>query len=833
MKKPSRIILFLLIGLTVAISATSFIAALSWLNKPFPGFMVYAFPYVGSYSLKEWSGRQAGIKFMDRIVAVDGRPVFSGKDIYRHLEGRQPGDSVRYKVESKGKSRDVEIPITLFSLKDLLLTFGTIFPCGLALFIISFTVLVLKPNMASSWVFSALGLSMAGYLVSGLDSMTSHLLVPLHFLLGSIYPFANFHLALVFPNRKPVLARFPRLEYLIYVPSFFLAVAWLLYIHTYSQLLQEQGLLSSLLTYPVLGSITRIFLFVSVLGSVTLILRSYFKAATVEARQRAKIILLGMLVGFLPPVIVMLGSHLLKMDPAWNFLPFLVIFFPASIAYAIIRHNLFDADVIIRRTVGYFGVTVVIVGVYVLVSLGLNLFLGAHGLTQSQAFPILFTLGVILIFNPVRNRFQNIVDRLFFRKEYDYGAIVDKAGRAISSLLDLNEILKGLTRIFVEDLFVSTSSIMLLNKLKTEYTVHSAEGEKQTEVEGKLFLRDGPLITLVEKNKKEITKFDLLEDPKYRGVSETCLLDFATVQASLIVPLVFQDQVIGLMTFGDKKSGKVFSRQDLDLLKALANQGAVAIENALLFQENLEKQRMEEELSIARALQMSMLPTSCPTLEGFQIAALSTPAKEVGGDFFDFFLMDEETVGLIIGDVTGKSVSGALVMSASRSVFRMLSEEHLPVGDIMVRANKRIKKDIKTGMFVALLYALIDSRNNNLHFCSAGQTQPVKYSSIRQEAVLLDTLGDKFPLGILAEADYQETTINLEKGDRVIFYTDGIVEAMNPNKELFGFDRLLDLIKEFGALQAEGLLSKIISQVDAFCAGAPPNDDLTVIVVSC
>jgi sigma-B regulation protein RsbU (phosphoserine phosphatase) len=162
----------------------------------------------------------------------------------------------------------------------------------------------------------------------------------------------------------------------------------------------------------------------------------------------------------------------------------------------------------------------------------------------------------------------------------------------------------------------------------------------------------------------------------------------------------------------------------------------------------------------------------------------------------------------------------------------MLSEEQLTVGEIMIRANKRIKKDIKTGMFVALLYAVLDGRSKILSFCSAGQTQPICFSSRTGEARLMDTAGDHFPLGILDEADYQETQVRLEPGDRVVFYTDGIVEAMNDQKEILGFERLLELIKGTKSENADSLMKEILERVNKFAGGASQSDDLTVIVVS-
>jgi len=447
-------------------------------------------------------------------------------------------------------------------------------------------------------------------------------------------------------------------------------------------------------------------------------------------------------------------------------------------------------------------------------------------------FPILFTLGVLLVFNPLRDRIQAIVDRVFFRKEYNYGEVIDKIGGAITSLMDLGQILKSLTGAFTDDMFINTTSVMLLSPDGATYQVYLASGENQQDIEELVINRDEPIVGIIEKEKKELTKYDVLEDPKFRAVSESCAANFDALHASLMVPLVFQEKVIGLLNLGEKKSGKFYNREDIDLLHTVSNQGAVAIENARLFQENLEKQRMEEELAIARDLQTSMLPAACPNIDGFEIAALSIPAMEVGGDFYDFVEMSDAKLGFVIGDVTGKSVSGALVMSASRSIFRMLSEEQLTVGEIMTRANLRTKKDIKSGMFVALIYAVLNSKDRSLSLCSAGQTQPVHLSAKTGKARLVETEGDTFPLGILEDVDYQETRMELEPGDRVILYTDGIVEAMNARKEMFGFERLLEVVRGAKSLTADSLLKAIIDQVDDFAGDAAQHDDLTAIVLS-
>ena len=264
----------------------------------------------------------------------------------------------------------------------------------------------------------------------------------------------------------------------------------------------------------------------------------------------------------------------------------------------------------------------------------------------------------------------------------------------------------------------------------------------------------------------------------------------------------------------------------------LAVIGAAAIEHSRLFKEALVKLRMEEDLSMARDVQMSMLPATCPVIEGYQIAASSTPAREVGGDFYDFIVMGKDKTGIVIGDVTGKSVSGALVMSASRTVFRILTEEQMAVAESMVRANRRLKQDIKSDMFVALLFAELNSAKRTLTLCNAGQTQPIYFSAKTGETKLVETEGDTFPLGILENANYQETEIRLAPGDRLLFYTDGIVESMNEKEEIFGFKRLLDVVREIKSKDADSLLEEILAKVNAFIGNASPHDDLTAIVVS-
>jgi adenylate cyclase len=505
--------------------------------------------------------------------------VVQGQDVVSKVEKKKPGTLVHYVIKSKGTTREVTLPVTLFGIRDFFMTFFINLLGGLVVFCLGCIVYVLKPRVSTSWVFFLFSFFLGLYMITSFEILSTYFFIHLHYFAVCFMGITALHLGLIFPDRKPFLSRFPQIEYLIYALPLVLAIAYQIYFFTFPENMNSNV---GLVSYRFLGTIARLITFSSAIGLVILMIHSLYRASSVTARQRARMILFGVTIAFLPSTGIMMGFYLFKVTFPWNFLVIFVIFFPASIAYSIVRHNLFDSDAIIKRTVGYVIVTAVVVGAYVLVSIVFNVLLGQYQVSQSKVFPIVFTLIIILIFNPLRNRIQSLVDRVFFRKEYEYGEIIDKISNAITSLLGLGQILKQMVRTFMEDMFINTSSVMLLNPATAEYQVYLADGEKKGEIEKVIFKKDQPLMHIIEKEKKELTKYDVLEDPKYREVSRACAKDFETLNASLIVPLVFQDKVIGSLNLGEKKSGKAYSREDIDLLRTLANQGAVAIQNAKL-----------------------------------------------------------------------------------------------------------------------------------------------------------------------------------------------------------------------------------------------------------
>ena len=816
------------------------------------------------------AGEEAGLRLGDTIKAINGKAYTTFDELFFKIRYDKPGSINTYTVLRDGKTVEINITTGRLGFMAVLWRSVPFYVVGFVYLMIGALVFLMKPRARESWLFLAMtwfiGITIS--YSSPSDLMHPQWLYDFRRISEVFIPASLIHLALKFPKKRTFILKRPWL----------LGVPYLLSLILFALIKITSTAYWS--TPPILELIHLIYVMLAVLVFLVLIVWNFLRDASILIRLQSQAIFVGIILGFFLPMLEQIVHSLwhirLFPDPTLGFTVFLIIF-PLSIGYTIVKHDLFDIDTIIKRTYGYVLTTGSIAGIYALFVFLSNLAFGRFAVSQSPIFPLLFILAVVFFFNPVRNRIQRFIDRVFYRLEYDYQETVQKISETMRSLLNLDQITKAVMDTALGTMFIDFGCVMLLNQEKQAYECRIMGGEREEkrvrdkkesklhtekqeeareavkveisekveeiarqkgEIEKDLRLSklklpaDEILIQKIAERKKEVTIYDVEADPFFEAEKDSCKRTFDQMEATLIVPLIYEDRLTGLLSLGNKKSGKFYRREDINLLKTLANQGAVAIENAMMVDEVIEKERMEEELAIARDLQISMLPAACPEIEGFTIAATSVPAREVGGDFFDFIEMEEDKVGLVIGDVTGKSVSGALVMSASRSVFRMLSEVGLTVGEIMIRANQRTKKDIKSGMFVALLYAVIDVKDRTLSLSNAGQTQPIHISGKTGEASLVETKGDTFPLGILENADYQETRFQLASNDKIIFYTDGIVEAMNEKKEMFGFERLLKVVQGTRSLSADSLLKKIIDCVNGFAGDVAQHDDLTIIVVS-
>ncbi len=242
-----------------------------------------------------------------------------------------------------------------------------------------------------------------------------------------------------------------------------------------------------------------------------------------------------------------------------------------------------------------------------------------------------------------------------------------------------------------------------------------------------------------------------------------------------------------------------------------------------------ELERKRYELKMAHDIQQSFLPDAIPDLKGFELAAQNIPAKEVGGDFYDFIAISEGKIGLTIADVSGKGVPAALFMALSRTIVRAKATRSSSVREVIRDANSLITADAKSGMFVTLFYAVLDLSERTLTYVSAGHNPPMIFKAKTRTLMRLDAKG--IALGAIADIELEERKIILDGGDTVVFYTDGVTEAINKSMDQFGEERLITTIKVNHELSADDMIEKIKGEMLAFCGDEPQFDDITLMVL--
>lgn len=254
-------------------------------------------------------------------------------------------------------------------------------------------------------------------------------------------------------------------------------------------------------------------------------------------------------------------------------------------------------------------------------------------------------------------------------------------------------------------------------------------------------------------------------------------------------------------------------------------------DNAMRRLENIDsKKELEQELQAARELQMSLLPQELPQIRGFEIAAKSMPAREVGGDFYDFIRIDNDLFGILIGDISGKGITGAMMMAASRNTFRALATGMRSPGTALTRVNQRLNRDMKKGMYAAVSYSVIDGSKGTIALSNAG-LEPFRVSRDGSRCEGLSQEGIRYPLGVSPVSEYGQLQTQLNEGDMLLFYTDGIVEAMNPDDEIYGYERFENFLKTLTGERAQKVLKAIFDDLKRWTKGAPQSDDITAIVL--
>jgi len=309
--------------------------------------------------------------------------------------------------------------------------------------------------------------------------------------------------------------------------------------------------------------------------------------------------------------------------------------------------------------------------------------------------------------------------------------------------------------------------------------------------------------------------------------------DFIKIRSLLLLPLRFHQQVLGVLVVMNRVDGRPFGDADLNLLQSLVDQATVSIHFVKLREELNMKQRMDHDLDLARSIQASLLPKELPRISGVELAAFSYPALEIGGDYYDCFQVDEDRIGIAIADVSGKGISGAIMMAVCRSILRSQARGRQSPAEVLREVNHIIKDDVAEDIFVTMLYMVLNTKTHELVVARAGHDRPLLIQGGDSGLTPVDSAGAA--LGLVDKESFDslinEVRLTLQSGSVIVAYTDGITEAMNAEQQEWGIENFCKIIKEASSEGAHSVLNRVRQQLLRYVGDTEQSDDITMIAL--
>ncbi len=413
-------------------------------------------------------------------------------------------------------------------------------------------------------------------------------------------------------------------------------------------------------------------------------------------------------------------------------------------------------------------------------------------------------------------------------KVHDLSSLIE-VSIIINSTLDLDELIELVMEKAQAVMKAEASSVMLINEEQNTLECAVALGEVGDQVKKmRLQMGEGIAGWVAQHGEPQIVP-DVDSDARFSAKMDQST-GFRT-RSILAAPLKVKDRVIGVAEVINRVDGRAFDEEDMDLFLTFCRQVAMAIDNAKMHQLQLEKQRIEQELESARIIQQSFMPEPFPASADlrFAVAAKSLPAESIGGDFYDFVRLDEEHVGVAVGDVTGKGVPAALFMARLVSDLRLVVQKCRSPADVVIELNKTLVERSRRGMFVTFQYGILNASDGSFIYANAGHLPFLHVGAGAARVTLLQD-GKGIPMGIASELPLQEAHAQLEPGDFVVLITDGIVEARSESGDEYSLDRTIR------TLQAEkkdphAVVDTLLQDVMHFAQNAHQHDDLTILAL--
>jgi sigma-B regulation protein RsbU (phosphoserine phosphatase) len=398
------------------------------------------------------------------------------------------------------------------------------------------------------------------------------------------------------------------------------------------------------------------------------------------------------------------------------------------------------------------------------------------------------------------------------------------ASKILNTTLDLEKLLALILDLAIKNLKAVRGTIYLIDPIRKELWSKVLKGKDLVEI--RLPIGTG-ISGHVAKTGKTINLKDAWKDKRF--FSGFDLRTGFQTKTMLCMPMRDRKgKIIGVFQILNKHDG-AFTKEDENFLEAFSVHASLAIENARLHQDIVEKERIEKELEIAGAIQRRLLPKMLPSLQGYEIDAVARPSKNVGGDYYDFITLSDGKYALVIADVSGKGVPAALLVSTLHASLHAYIDSAADLAQLVRRLNTVVHDNTEAERFITLFMAVLDPSDGSLTYVNAGHNFPFLLRT--QQSSIQPLFSTGLPLGMFDSVEFQQETVKLGPSEYLVLYTDGVTEAMNRSMDEYGESRLRQMMIGASDKSASVFLGGIVSDVEKFVAGEPQSDDLTMLVI--
>jgi serine phosphatase RsbU (regulator of sigma subunit) len=821
------------------------------------------------------NGPATALQVGDEFISINGLTIRDDPDIRNYNRRVPPGASYTMVVRRSGELRQLSLSTSGFPVSSWLVQIADILVQFLFL-LTGLIIFLLKPADRQAWLLVLMLGLFPGLFNNSLPPLplAVQLMMAVARILGLWLAPVFCHFFLIFPDRSPLLRRFPSLERGLYWP-FFLILPWFSFARL-SVIFSGRGQLAQffkeswLLRQQWIEQLSFLIVIAYLAGGLAALFASY-RVAGVAARRKLHVIVVGSGVGFFNLMLIVVWERFLRriLPGAGDWLTvgmkFTLPLIPLSFAYAIIRHQVIPVSLIIRRSARY-----------VLVSRGAILLdMIAVGLSVTAVLTYIFSrlkspviviglvsaaVGVVTwkVASGLRHRYlRPLIDRRFFRQSYDAHQIIAELTGSLRGVTDLPRLLElvatklrtALQTEYVTVYLRDPATGSFNNAYASDYG--GANGAAGPGLQGGQLTMYAMMVDQLDQLERSLgeaepgdqgRRADEIEIDALLSGHDGVATDekreaLREAKATLLMPLYSKEGMLGVISLGPRLGDLPFSREDKQLLKSVSGPTALAIENARLVERMVDEARRRQELEAendqrakeleeARQLQLSMLPKNMPQSPHLEIEAYMKTATEVGGDYYDFHQSDNGVLTVVVGDATGHGLKAGTVVTAMKSLFRTLAgEDDLP---LVFNQSSRVLKEMNLrSLFMGL--TMIKLNGSRLRIASAGMPPAMIYRA--GKGVVEEALIKAPPLGGFSGYQYREREFALGHGDVLVLMSDGFPERFNLDGEMFDYSRARQALTEAASRHPREIIEHFVRAGDRWANGTPQNDDITFVVL--